>query len=143
MRNLVRGGSICLNVSNDIFMPGSPARSLLPGALDPAALHDRMGLHKVNELIWHNPSKPPGPVQYASIQRVQLNVAWEPIYWLTNDPRALRSDDRRVLQERARRRLRLIRQGGEQREAEYSDGASHPPRSGSATRPQDGSLAIS
>lgn len=28
VRNLVRGGSICLNISNDIFVPGTPARSL-------------------------------------------------------------------------------------------------------------------
>ena len=134
VRNLVRGGSICLNVSNDIFMPGSPARSLYRERMV-LALHDRLGLHKVDELIWHNPSKPPGPVQYASIQRVQLNVAWEPIYWLTNDPRALRSDNRRVLQAHTERHLRLIRQGGEQREAEYSDGAYriHPGRFSNAT----------
>lgn len=58
VRNLVRGGSIALNVSNDIFIPGTPARSLYRERLL-LALHDRLGLFKMDELIWHNPSKPP------------------------------------------------------------------------------------
>ena len=78
VRNLVPGGSIALNISNDIFLAGG-ARSLYRERLL-LALHDRLGLYKVDELIWHNPSKPPGPVRWASIERTQLNVAWEPIY---------------------------------------------------------------
>lgn len=134
VKNLVRGGSICLNISNDIFVPGSPARSLYRERLV-LALHDRLGLHKMDELVWHNPSKPPGPVRWASMERVQLNVAWEPIYWLTNDPRAVRSSNRRVLQEHSERHLRLIRQGGEQRTKINSDGAYrvHPGRFGNQT----------
>lgn len=133
-RNLVRGGSICLNISNDIFVTGTPARSLYRERLL-LALHERLGLHKMDELIWHNPSKPPGPVQWASINRFQLNTAWEPIYWLTNDPRAIRSDNRRVLQEHTERHLKLINQGGEQRLRSYSDGAYtiHPGRFGNET----------
>ncbi|NMG30586.1 DNA methyltransferase [Aromatoleum evansii] len=122
VRNLVRGGSIALNVSNDIFIPGTPARSLYRERLL-LALHDRLGLFKMDELVWHNPSKPPGPVQWASVARSQLNTAWEPVYWLTNDPRAVRSDNRRVLQAHTERHLDLIRRGGETRLASYSDGA--------------------
>lgn len=122
VKNLVRGGSICLNVSNDIFVPGTAARSLYRERLL-LALHDRLGLHKMDEFIWHNPSKPPGPVRWASIERTQLNVAWEPIYWLTNDPRSVRSNNRRVLQEHSEKQLRLIRQGGEKREGNFCDGA--------------------
>lgn len=122
VKNLVDGGSLLLNVSNDIFMRGVPARSMYCERLI-LALHDRLGLHKVDQLIWSNPSKPPGPVQWASKERVQLNVAWEPIYWLTNNPRNLRSDNRRVLQEHSQRHLELIRSGGEQRIATSSDGA--------------------
>lgn len=134
VRNLVRGGSIALNISNDILVTGTPARSLYRERLL-LALHDRLGLHKVDELIWYNPSKAPGPVRWASIERLQLNVAWEPIYWLTNDPRALRTDNRRVLAAHTERHLRLMRQGGEQREGEFSDGAYriHPGRFGKAT----------
>ena len=57
------------------------------------------------------------------------------IYWLTNDPRSLRSDNRRVLQAHSERHLKLIAQGGEQRHGEFSDGAYcvHPGRFGNQT----------
>ncbi len=134
VQNLVQGGSIALNITNDAFLPGMPARSLYRERLL-LALHDRLGLYKVDELVWANPSKPPGPVRWASIERCQLNVGWEPVYWLTNDPRALRSDNRRVLQAHSERHLKLIAQGGEQRHGEYSDGAYrlHPGRFGNPT----------
>lgn len=134
VKNLVRGGSIALNISNDVFLPGMPARSLYRERLI-LALHDRLGLFKMDEFPWHNPSKPPGPVRYASIDRTQLNVAWEPVYWLTNDPRAVRSDNRRVLREHTERHLRLMQNGGEQRDQVFSDGAYrvHPGRFGNQT----------
>lgn len=122
VRNLVPGGSICLNVSNDIFVPGTPARSLYRERLV-LALHDRLGLYKMDEFVWHNPAKAPGPVQWASKERYQLNVAWEPIYWLTNNPNGVRTDNRRVLQEHTEKHMKLILSGGEQRMQEYSDGA--------------------
>lgn len=121
-RNLVRGGTIALNVSNDIFEPGSPARSTYRERLV-IAMCDRLGLHKLDELIWHNPTKPPGPVRWASIARIQLNVAWEPVYVFTNDPRACLADNRRVLQQHTERHLRLINRGGVDRRVERNDGA--------------------
>lgn len=134
VKNLVRGGSIALNISNDIFLTGTPARSLYRERLL-LALHDRLGLYKMDELVWSNPSKPPGPVQWASIARQQLHVGWEPIYWLTNDPRAVRADNRRVLQAHSERHLKLIQGGGESRLRSYSDGAYrlHPGRFGNPT----------
>ncbi|MBS4020008.1 MAG: site-specific DNA-methyltransferase [Dechloromonas sp.] len=133
VRNLVPGGSIALNISNDIFLADG-ARSLYRERLL-IALHDHLGLQLVDQLVWHNPSKPPGPVRWASIERTHLNVAWEPIYWLTNDPKHLRSDNRRVLQAHSDRHLKLIQQGGEQRSASFSDGAYtiHPGRFGNPT----------
>jgi site-specific DNA-methyltransferase (cytosine-N4-specific) len=122
VKNLVRGGSIALNISNDIFLSGSPARSLYRERLV-LALHDKLGLYKVDELIWRNPSKAPGPIQWASLQRVQLNVEWEPVYWFTNDPSCLLSDNRRVRTAHTERHLKLIAQGGEQRVRANSDGA--------------------
>lgn len=122
VKNLVRGGSICLNISNDIFLPGSPARSLYRERLV-LALHERLGLWKMDELIWENKSKPPGPFQWASKQRTQLNVVYEPVYWFTNDPKHVRSDNRRVLQAHTEKHLALIHQGGEQRTLRASDGA--------------------
>jgi len=122
VRSLVPGGSIALNLSNDIFIPGLPARSMYRERLM-LALHDKLGLAMVDQLVWVNKAKPPGPVQWASKERVLTNVAWEPIFWLSNDPSRLRSDNRRVLQEHTERHLRLINAGGEQREKSYSDGA--------------------
>lgn len=122
VKNLVPGGSLCLNISNDVFLSQSPARSLYRERLV-LALHDRLGLFKMDELIWENRSKPPGPIQYASLQRNQLNVAWEPVYWFTNDPRQVKADNRRVLQAHTDKHLALIRGGGEQRAVSNSDGA--------------------
>jgi DNA modification methylase len=120
--NLVAGGSLCLNISNDIFEQGSPARSLYQERLV-LALHDRLGLFLIDRLIWHNGSKAPGPVQWASLKRVQLNVAYEPVLWFSNDPHKVRSDNRRVLEPHTERQQRLIAAGGCQEEATYADGA--------------------
>jgi len=122
VKRLIPGGSICINVSNDIFEYNSPARSLYRERMV-IALHERLGLYKMDEIIWENPSKPPSPVQWASIKRVQLNAGWEPIYWFTNDPYNVRADNRRVLEPHTERHLGLIRGGGERRIASYSDGS--------------------
>jgi site-specific DNA-methyltransferase (cytosine-N4-specific) len=121
VKNLVPGGSICLNISNDIFMKGSPARSMYCERLL-LALHDQLGLQLMDRLVWES-NKPPGPIQWASKQRVQLNVSYEHVYWMTNDPLRVRSDNRRVLQAHTDKHLKLIQGGGEQRTASYSDGA--------------------
>ncbi|WP_207545755.1 site-specific DNA-methyltransferase [Achromobacter insolitus] len=121
VRNLVQGGSICLNVGNDIFMPNSPARSLYRERLV-LALHARLGLYKMDEIIWTSP-KPPGPVAWASKKRVQLNTGYEPVYWLTNDPDRVLADNRRVLQPHTEEHLRFVRSGGVKRESVHSDGA--------------------
>jgi len=138
VRSLAAGGSICLNVSNDIFLPGSPARSMYVERLL-IALHDRFGLHLMDRLVWRNPSKPPGPIQYASKARTQLNVEYEPVYWLTNDPHRVRSNNRRVLQAHTERHLDLIKNGGEQRNARYSDGA-YAIRNGSFSNQTEGKI---
>lgn len=122
VRNMVPGASLALNISNDIFEQGSPARSMYCERLL-LALHDRLGLQLMDRLIWENPCKPPGPIQWASKQRVQLNVGYEMVYWLTNDPKRVRSDNRRVLQEHTEKHMKLIKGGGEHRAAAYCDRA--------------------
>jgi site-specific DNA-methyltransferase (cytosine-N4-specific) len=119
--NLVQGGSICLNISNDIFESGSPARSIYCERLL-LALHDRLGLKLMDRLVWES-NKPPGPIAWASKLRVQLNNGFEHVYWLTNDPSLVRSDNRRVLQDHTEQHLKLIKGGGEQRNASFGDGA--------------------
>lgn len=138
VRNLVPGGSIALNISNDIFEQGSPARSLYRERLV-LALADRLGLHKMDELIWENPNKPPGPVQWASLRRMQFNVGYEPIYWFTNDPLRVFSNNQRVLQPHTDAHLRLIEQGGERRTRRYGDGA-YSLRPGSFGNPTAGRI---
>lgn len=122
VRNLTPGGSIVLNVSNDIFEPSSPARSMYVERML-ISLHDRLGLHLMDRLPWVNYSKPPGPTYWACRQRVQLSAAYEPIYWLTNDPLRVRADNRRVLAAHTQRHQALMAAGGEGRVASYGDGA--------------------
>ena len=122
VRNLVDGGVITLNVGNDIFEPGSPARSLYREKMV-IALHERLGLSKFDELIWANFSKPPGPVRWASITRQHLNCSFEPVYVLTNNPLKCRADNRHVLESHTERHRRLIAKGGEQRNSINCDGA--------------------
>ncbi|HEU0197074.1 MAG TPA: DNA methyltransferase [Nevskiaceae bacterium] len=134
VRNLSPKGSVCLNVSNDIFESKRPSRSLYCERLV-LALHDRLGLSLMDRLIWYNPSKPPGPVRWASITRQQLNVAYEPVYWFALDPLRVKACNRRVLEPHSARQRKLIAAGGDQREAMFSDGAYrlHPGRFANAT----------
>jgi len=115
-------GSLVLNVSNDIFESRSPARSTYVERLV-LALEDEFGLHLMDRLIWHNSAKPPAPVQWASKERQQLCVAYEPILWVAKDPLQVKSDNRGVLEPHTRRQKRLMQQGGEKRTASYGDGA--------------------
>lgn len=119
--NLEPGGSIVLNVSNDIFVPGTPARSTYLERMI-IALEDRLGLSLMDRVPWCS-NKPPGPVQWASKARIQMNVGWEPVLWFCNDPLRVKSDNRRVLQPHSGKHLKLLAAGGEQRTASYGDGA--------------------
>lgn len=122
VKNMLPGASMVLNISNDVFLSKSPARSMYCERVL-LALHDRLGLQLMDRLIWENPQKPPGPFQYASKTRQHLNTAWEPCYWLSNDPVLARSNNRRVLQPHSEQHLKLIQSGGEKRTGVYSDGA--------------------
>ena len=77
----------------------------------------------MDRLIWENPSRPPGPCQWASKTRQQLNATYDFVYWMTNNPKKVRSDNRKVLQAHTERHLKLMKQGGEQREGIYGGGA--------------------
>lgn len=50
VKNMVAGASICINLSNGKFVPGSPARSTYLERLT-LALEDRLGLHLMDRLI--------------------------------------------------------------------------------------------
>ncbi len=138
VRTLVPGGSIALNVSNDQFMSKSPARSMVIERLM-LALNSRLGLQLMDSLVWHNPSKAPGPIQWASLQRSQLNTGYERVLWFTNDPLMVRSDNRRVLQPHSERHKKLIAKGGENRTCSFGDGA-YRLRPGSFGKPTEGKI---
>lgn len=121
IEKLADDGSLVVNVSQDIFMPGSPARSTYLERLV-IALEDA-GLSLMDRICWANLSKAPGPIQWASKTRQQLNVAWEPLLWFAKNPLRVKADNRRVLEPHTERHLKLIAAGGERREASYSDGA--------------------
>lgn len=119
---LIDGASLALVLSNDIFCEGTPARSLYCERLV-IALHERLGLELMDRMVWRNESKPPSPVQWASKTRQQLNAGFEHVYWFTNNPRACRTDNRRVLQAHTERQQKLMTRGGESRARSFSDGA--------------------
>jgi len=122
VRCLRPGGSIVLNLSNDIFNKGQPDRSLYIERLV-LALTDRFGLSLMDRLIWSNPSKAPGPVQWASLHRYHLNTGYEPVLWFTNDPTRVIANNQAVLQPHSERHQALIDRGGERRTTNNADGA--------------------
>ena len=122
LRNLMPGGSVLLNVGCDVFEPNSPARSVYLERLV-IALHDRLGLSKMDTHPWVNYSRPPTPTYWACRQRVQLKASYENLLWFCNDPLRVRSDNRRVLMPHTPRHQRLMESGGEKRTSTYGDGA--------------------
>lgn len=138
VRRLAPHGSVVLNVGQDVFASKSPERPLINERLL-IALHDRLGLHLMDRLVWHNPSKPPGPTHWSSVRRVHLGVAWEPLYWLAPNPTLVRADNRRVLEPHTDTHRALMARGGETRETSSGDG-SHRIRRGSFGRETPGRI---
>ena len=132
------GGSVVLQISQDIFEPKSPSRSVYIEKLI-IALTEKMGLFLMDRIPWVNYSKPPGPTYWACVNRVQLSSAYEFILWFTNDPTRVRSDNRRVLAPHSENQKKLIARGGEQRTASYGDG-SYRLRHGDFSRKTEGSI---
>lgn len=113
-KHLAPGGAVCLNLSNDVFLPGLPARSMYRERLM-LELRSRFGWVLADTLLWSNPGKPPGPVMWSSRTRQLLNTGYETIHVLTNDAKRFCGDNRRVLEQHTRRQMQLIERGGEAR----------------------------
>ena len=140
VRQLAPGGSIALNIANDLFLPGTPARSLYVERTV-LALHDRLGLHLMDRLIWEAPNRLPGPTYWACRQRQQLLGTYEHVLWLTNDPRRCISDNRRVLLPHTPRHLQLMERGGEHRQGVTGGDGAHRLRRGSFGSQTPGRIA--
>ena len=122
VKQLVPGGSVALNVTQDSFNPGRPSRSLYLERLT-LALCDKLGLELMDRLNWVNRAKPPSPTHWACKQRVQLCSSYEPVLWFTNDAQKVRSNNMRVLQPHSEQHQKLQASGGENRTTFYGDGA--------------------
>jgi len=120
VRNLVPGGNVALSLG-DVFEPGLAAKSTYIEELT-LALRQRLGLFLMNRIVWAS-NKPPGPVQWASKKRVQLNEGYEFVLWFCNDPGQCIADNRRVLEPHAPAHLRLMASGGERGSRRSGDGA--------------------
>lgn len=138
VKRLAPGGNIFLNISNDTFEKGSPARSLIQEELT-LALNRRLGLSLMDRWVWSNPSKAPGPIQWASLQRVQVNTGYEPILWFTNDPMRCLADNRRVLQPHTKSHLKYMASGGATKAGVFGDGANRR-KVGAFSSPTAGSI---
>lgn len=138
IKRLLPGGSIAVNISNDVFEPGLPSRSTYRERFV-IAMEDRFGMHKMDEIVWQNLSKAPGPYQWASRKRMQLNTGYEPVYVFCNDPLKSFADNQRVLQPHSPEHLRLIRSGGEKRSRINSD-SSYRIREGAFSRETAGRI---
>lgn len=120
---LADDGSLCLNVSNDIFLPGMPARSTYVERLILEICDRFCPMFLMDKIIWANPAKIPGPIAWASKSRQQLNSGYEPILWFARNPLKVKSNNNRVLEPHTEKHLKLMQSGGEQRVASYGDGA--------------------
>lgn len=136
VRNLVRGGNVVLQLG-DVFEEGSPAKSTYIEDLT-IALRKRLGLHLMNRIVWES-NKPPGPIQWASKKRMQLNEGYEFCLWFCNDPINCIASNQRVLEPHSEAHRKLIERGGEQRLAVNGDGA-YRIKPGSYSRPTDGRI---
>ncbi|MBL0709709.1 MAG: site-specific DNA-methyltransferase [Colwellia sp.] len=122
VKNLYTGGNIALNIGNDIFETGSPARSTYVERLV-IALVDRFGLSLMDRMPWHCPNKIPTPIAWASKKRTQLNSGYEHILWFCNDPNKCISSNNRVLKPHSPSHQRFIDSGGHKTASVNGDGA--------------------
>lgn len=137
VKNLVEGGSVILNISNDISIKDSPHKSLYKERLI-LALHDRLGLYKMDEIPWVNTSKIPSN-PWATQKKVQMLPAWEPILWLCNNPSKTKADTTRILQPYSKSHLSYVAQGGSKKDYKNGDGTYHV-RKGAFSQLNDGAL---
>lgn len=138
IKNMAAGANLVLNVSNDIWMHRSPARSLYRERLV-LALYERFGLQKMDTLVVVDPTKAPGPIAWASKERMQLHVGYEPWYVFCLDPLKSLASNQRVLLPHTETHLKFIANGGEKRLAEYGDGANKI-RPGAFSKPTAGRI---
>ncbi|MBB5546554.1 site-specific DNA-methyltransferase [Paraburkholderia fungorum] len=137
VKNLVPGGNVVLSLSPDIFEEGSPSQSLYLERLT-IALCDRLGLRLMNRVIWTS-NKAPGPIQWASKERMQMNSGYEFLLWFCNEPRKCIADNRRELEPHTEKHKKFMAAGGVKKPRVSSDGA-HRQVLGAYSNPTEGKI---
>lgn len=130
--------SLVLNLSNDIFMHKSPARSTYMERLI-IAIEDRCKLNLMERAIWDSPNKPRGPVEYVSNHRIHLNHGWEPVLWFAKDPKQVKSNNQNVLMPHTEKHMKFMLSGGSKTERVNGNG-SHKVRVGSFSNVTEGKI---
>lgn len=136
VRNLVKGGNIVLSLG-DVFERRSPAKSTYIEELI-IAFRKKFNLSLMNRIVWES-NKPPGPIEWASKKRMQLNEGYEYCLWFCNDPVNCIADNRRVLEPHSESHKKLIARGGEKRTSTNGDGA-YKIYPGSYSAPTEGKI---
>ncbi|PEH40503.1 DNA methylase N-4/N-6 domain protein [Burkholderia gladioli] len=137
VKRMVPGGNLAIVIGNDVFERKSPARSTYVEELT-LTLCKRFGLQLMDRLVWVS-NKPPGPIQYSSIQRVQLSGTYEWILWFTTDASKCIADNRRILEPHSEAHRKLIERGGERQGRVSGDGAQRV-RRGAYGNPTEGRI---
>ena len=107
-RSLLKpSGSMFLNLGV-CWTPGVPAQSLYMERLL-VKLEDSLGIHLLQRLDWHSPTKLPTPLEWVGIRRVRVTPSVEPLLWLSPDPNNAKADNRNVLRAYSESGLRSIR----------------------------------
>lgn len=123
-KNLAEGGSIVLNLSNDIFLSKSPARSTYLERLT-IEFEDNLGLSLMDRLVWSNPCKIPTPTHWClkPTTPYHLKSSYEPLLWFTNNPNKIQANNRNILKPNSEEMTKLYQSGGDFRSKSYGDGA--------------------
>jgi site-specific DNA-methyltransferase (cytosine-N4-specific) len=120
MPRLAKGASIALNVGQDSFHKGMPARQTHIERLIIAMEDSRLWL--VDRLIWGS-NKAPTPYAWTSLNRFMLKSSYEFVLHFTNDPLSLLTNNQRVLEPHTETHKKFILSGGTKRAASNSNGS--------------------
>lgn len=137
VKRLAQGGNIALNIGT-CNEPGSPAKSMYPERVA-IALHDRLGLKKMGNIIWSSNKNPVSSGPFATKNKINLMSAYEHVFWFTNDPRASFVDTRVIAGEHTEAHKKFVERGGVKQARNYADGA-YAPRVGDYSTLRSGKL---
>lgn len=83
---LAPAGSMILNIG-PCWKPGIPAQQLHIERLL-VRMEDQLGVHLLQRLDWHSPTKLPTPLSWVGIRRMRVTSSVEPLLWLSPNPTA-------------------------------------------------------